>query len=114
MGRRRADDRHHRQRDVPRRHRRSTVVDGLAARLGRTDARGIAFRTLPRPAGRLRCRFATVNDVHFGEAEAGRVGDSELGPIQRVAAGATPYPEVMNRAAVAEIGAADGAAPSPP
>ena len=32
---------------------------------------------------------------------------SDLGPIQRVPEGATPYPEVMNEAAVAEIVAAD-------
>ena len=25
----------------------------------------------PRPTGDLLCRFATVNDVHFGEAECG-------------------------------------------
>ena len=41
---------------------------------------GVAVRTLPRPGGELLCRFATVNDVHFGEVEAGRVDDSELGP----------------------------------
>lgn len=65
----------------------------------------ITFRTLQRPAGELRTRIATVNDVHFGEVEAGRLGESGLGPIQRVPVGATPYPEVMNNAAVAEIGA---------
>jgi len=47
--------------------------------------------------------LATVNDVHFGEVEAGRLGLSNLGPIQRRPSGATPYPEVMNDAAVAEI-----------
>ena len=31
---------------------------------------GISFTTLPRPAGALRSRFATVNDVHFGEVES--------------------------------------------
>jgi hypothetical protein len=30
---------------------------------------GVAGRTLPHPGGELLCRFATVNDVHFGETE---------------------------------------------
>jgi Icc protein len=87
-----------------------TIVDGLQPA---SDYRrfGIAYSTLPLPPGRLRCRLATVNDVHFGETEAGRVGDSELGPILRVAAGAMPYPEMMNRAAADELGAADTATP---
>jgi Icc protein len=67
-------------------------------------------RTLPRPDGELLCRFATVNDVHFGEVEAGRIDDHPEGPIQRVAAGEPPYPETMNRAAVAEIAVVDPAA----
>ena len=85
-------------------HEGSTVdvVDGLEPATEHTH-RGITFRTLPRPAGELRCRIATVNDIHFGEVEAGRLGGSDLGPIQRVPEGADPYPEVMNRAAVAEI-----------
>lgn len=65
----------------------------------------VVVTTLSPPSGRLRARFATVNDVHFGEIEAGRLDDSELGPIQRPEPGAEPYPEVMNRAAVAEIAA---------
>jgi len=68
---------------------------------------GVSFRTLPRPSGRLLTRFGTVNDVHFGEVEAGRVDDHADGPILRVPPGADPYPEVMNRAAVADLGAAD-------
>lgn len=64
-------------------------------------------RTLPRPPGELLCRFATVNDVHFGEVEAGRIGDHREGPIQRAEPGEAPYPETMNRAAVAEIDAID-------
>jgi Icc protein len=71
---------------------------------------GVAVHTLPRPAGELVCRFATVNDVHFGEVEAGRVDDSDLGPIQRVEPGEPPYPETMNRGAVVEIAAIDPAA----
>ena len=64
---------------------------------------GVAVHTLPRPAGELLARFATVNDVHFGETVCGAIDDLPEGPIQRVAPGETPYPEVMNRAAVAEI-----------
>ena len=67
--------------------------------------------TLPRPAGELLCRFGTVNDLHFGEVECGKIDDDPRGPIQRVAAdGEPPYPETMNRAAVAEMAAADLAA----
>ena len=52
-----------------------------------TSSTGIAVRTLPRPPGELLCRFGTVNDVHFGEIEAGRIDDRPNGPILRVDAG---------------------------
>jgi 3',5'-cyclic AMP phosphodiesterase CpdA len=64
---------------------------------------GVVARTLPRPAGELLCRFATVNDVHFGETECGRIDDHPLGPILRRRPGERPYPELMNGAAVEEI-----------
>lgn len=67
------------------------------------EVRGVELTTLPRPAGELLCRFATVNDLHFGEVECGRVDDHEGGPIERAAAGDPPYPETMNRGAAAEI-----------
>lgn len=67
----------------------------------------LQIRTLPRPTGELRCVFTTVNDVHFGELVAGQVDDHELGPILRSEPGTEPYPEVMNRAAVAEMAAID-------
>jgi 3',5'-cyclic AMP phosphodiesterase CpdA len=73
-------------------------------------AHGIAFRTLPTPSGPLRCRIGTVNDVHFGETEAGRIDDNPLGPIRRAAPGEPPYPETMNLGAAAEMVAADLAA----
>ena len=79
-------------------------VDGLAPDSDH-ERFGIAFRTLARPAGELLCRFATVNDVHFGEIEAGRIDDDPNGPIRRAAPGAEPYPEVMNHTAVAEMAA---------
>ena len=74
------------------------------------DLDGVTVRTLPRPDGELLCCFATVNDVHFGEIEAGRIDDLREGPIRRADPGATPYPEVMNRAAAAEMAAIDPAA----
>jgi hypothetical protein len=74
------------------------------------DLDGVAVRTLARPDGELLCRFATVNDVHFGETEAGRIDDLAEGPIRRAEPGAEPYPEVMNRAAAEEIAAIDPAA----
>ena len=38
-------------------------------------------RTLPRPRGELLCRFATVNDVHFGETSAASLEGLEAGPV---------------------------------
>ena len=70
---------------------------------------GVSGRTLPRPSGELLCRLGTVNDVHFGETEAGWLDDS-LPPDQvslaRSAPGEPPYPETMNRAAADEMSAA--------
>jgi 3',5'-cyclic-AMP phosphodiesterase len=63
----------------------------------------VEVRTLARPAGELLSRFCTVNDVHFGEVECGRIDDHPDGPIQRSERGAEPYPEVMNRSAIGEM-----------
>jgi 3',5'-cyclic AMP phosphodiesterase CpdA len=84
------------------------TYDGLAPATDH-DLDGVDVRTLDRPGGELLCRFATVNDVHFGETECGMIEGSEVGPVLRVADGEPPYPEVMNAAAVAEIAAADPA-----
>ncbi|MGH9244464.1 MAG: metallophosphoesterase family protein [Acidimicrobiales bacterium] len=70
---------------------------------------GVAFRTLPRP-GELLCRFATVNDVHFGETVCGVMEGDDLGPVFTVADGEEPYPELMNRGAITEMAAIDPAA----
>lgn len=80
-------------------------VDGLTPE---TDVEhdGVRFRTLARPDGDVRARFGTVNDVHFGEVECGRVDDHPDGPILRVPPGAEPYPVTMNRGAVEEMTAA--------
>jgi Icc protein len=61
------------------------------------------IRTLPRPDGQLLCRLATVNDLHFGEVECGKLDDDPRGPIQRAAPGEAPYPETMNHGAIAEM-----------
>ena len=71
------------------------------------DFDGIRGRTLPRPRGELLCRLTTVNDVHFGESEAGRIDDLEEGPIRRTPQGAEPYPVTMNAAAADEMAAVD-------
>jgi 3',5'-cyclic-AMP phosphodiesterase len=67
----------------------------------------VEVHTLPRPSGEMLSRFCTVNDVHFGEVECGRIDDHPDGPIQRAAPGDDPYPEVMNRGAIAEMLALD-------
>ncbi|MGA0877574.1 MAG: metallophosphoesterase family protein, partial [Ilumatobacteraceae bacterium] len=59
------------------------------------------------PPGQLLCRFATVNDVHFGETECGKIDDDPQGPIQRSRPGEPPYPDMMNRAACREMTAID-------
>jgi 3',5'-cyclic-AMP phosphodiesterase len=71
------------------------------------DAAGMSFRTLDRPPGERLATVAAVNDVHFGEEEAGLLGDADDVPTFRTEPGEDPYPLVMNRAAVAEIAALD-------
>jgi 3',5'-cyclic-AMP phosphodiesterase len=68
---------------------------------------GVSVRTLPRPDGELLCRFATVNDVHFGEFEAGHMDGLDAGPILSMPPGAPLHPTVMNAAAVQEMAAID-------
>jgi predicted phosphodiesterase len=99
---------------------------------------GIETRTLERPPGELLCRFATVNDTHFGETECGALANvsdavaylaaagaevdgardklmaflERLGPlvVNSSPEGAKPYPEMMSHAAVTEIVGFDPAA----
>jgi Icc protein len=60
--------------------------------------------TLARPAGALLSTFATVNDVHFGEEECGKLGTpEELGPVFATVDGETPYWQVMNDGALEEL-----------
>ena len=58
------------------------------------------------PAASCCARFATVNDVHFGETECGVIEGFEVGPgLPQSSRARSPYPELMNRAAIAEIAA---------
>lgn len=83
-------------------------VDG--APLTEVDERYLpaALTTLERPPGRLLATVATVNDVHFGEVECGRLvmqGQDITGEIFVSGPGEDPYPQVMNGAAIADIDA---------
>jgi 3',5'-cyclic AMP phosphodiesterase CpdA len=80
----------------------STRYDGLAPGT-EVDLDGHVVTTLP-ARGELLCTIATVNDVHFGETEAGRYAKHQDLPTFRVGKGETPYPLVMNQAAVHDIG----------
>ncbi len=91
----------------------AVVHDGTTARVHgglapdtRYDLDGFSLTTLPAPGERL-ATFATVNDVHFGETQCGVIEGVELGPIYSAEPGDDPYPEVMNRGAVADIAAID-------
>ena len=70
---------------------------------------GIEIRTLDHPGGDLLCRFATVNDVHFGETECGVIEGMDVGPTFSSDPDEPPYPVTMNEAAVAEITAIEAA-----
>jgi predicted phosphodiesterase len=79
-------------------------VDGADA----TELLPRTVTTLARPGGELLTTFATVNDVHFGEVECGRLGTpEELGPILSVGPGEEPYPNVTNAGAIADMEALD-------
>jgi Icc protein len=68
---------------------------------------GVRVRTLPRPGGELLCRFATVNDLHFGEVECGVIDGMEAEGVQRADPGQPPDPAAVRAAAAAEIEAID-------
>src|SRR5581483_5735612 len=51
--------------------------------------------------------FVTLNDVHFGETTAGLVEGEDIGPVFSSEPGEEPYPELMNRCAIAEVEAVD-------
>src|SRR5262249_38574963 len=79
--------------------------DGLAPDTVHTFD-GVDVRTLPRPGEHL-ATVCTVNDVHFGELMCGVVAGTDIGPTFATEPGDDPYPEVMNRGAVAEIAAVE-------
>lgn len=70
-------------------------------------------RTLPAPRGKRVARFASLNDLHFGEPRFGGMplGEGEFGeasathPVARETDGDAPYWQVMNEDAVADINA---------
>jgi predicted phosphodiesterase len=70
------------------------------------DLDGREVRTLPR-RGELLARITTVNDVHFGETEAGKIDGVDEWPTYSVPPGSDPYPEFMNAGAVAEMAQLD-------
>ncbi len=86
-------------------HRRTGLDPGTTYEVGDE-----VVQTLPRPGGALLCRFATVNDVHFGETVCGLMEGFELGPVFESGPGEPPYPETMNRGAIAEMAAIEPAA----
>jgi 3',5'-cyclic-AMP phosphodiesterase len=80
-------------------------IDGLSPDTV-IDGPGWSARTLPDLGARV-ASVATVNDVHFGETECGRIDGTDLGPILSVPPGAEPYPAMMSRCAIAEMAALD-------
>ena len=83
------------------RGREADVYDDLRAETV-YERSGFYFRTLP-ARGELLARFATVNDVHFGEVMSGLVSGSDIGPVFSSEPGQPPYPEMMSRGAVSEM-----------
>ena len=74
-----------------------------------------SVRTLPAPRAQRTARFATMNDLHFGEPRFGgqltpdhEYGDAAEGfPLVRANDTEVPYWRIMNDDAIAEINAAD-------
>ena len=91
----------------------AVIHDGAEARTYRDlepdtdhELEGFELRTLPRLGDRL-ATVTTVNDVHFGETVCGIMDGIPDGPFFSVEEGAEPYPELMNRGAIAEMAAVD-------
>jgi predicted phosphodiesterase len=62
---------------------------------------GVELRTLD-SVGEIRSVVTTVNDVHFGETECGRIDGVAVAAF-RVEPGEIPYPELMSAAVVADM-----------
>ncbi len=61
---------------------------------------GVALRTLD-SVGDLLSRVVTMNDVHFGEIECGKIGNDATHAL-RVGHAERAYPEVMNESVIAD------------
>jgi predicted phosphodiesterase len=83
-------------------HRHPGLEPGTPYELG-----GHRLRTLDRPPGERLATVCTVNDVHYGEVECGVLNGVDDHPIYTTAPGEEPYPELMNRCAIADIRAAE-------
>lgn len=79
-------------------HHHPGLQPGTAYELG-----GHQFHTLLRPPGERLATVCTVNDVHFGETECGILNGIDDYPIYTTAEGEEPYPELMNRCAIADM-----------
>ena len=79
-------------------HRHRDLTPGTGYELD-----GHKIRTLDRPPGERLATVCTVNDVHFGEVECGILNGIDDHPIYTTPPGAEPYPELMNRCAIADI-----------
>ena len=78
-------------------------VSGLAP-MTDYEVAGVDLTTME-DLGEVRCVVATANDVHFGETLCGHVEGAPDEDVFSTPPGATPYPELMNAAVVAEIAA---------
>jgi len=90
--------------------RAELFTDNRVVRLNSLDpdtdhvSHGVGFRTLS-DIGDIRSNVVTMNDVHFGEVECGKIeGVREAAFV--VAPGERPYPDVMNEAVIADALAA--------
>ncbi len=83
-------------------HRHDGLAPGTVYEL-----EGHRLRTLDRPPGERLATVCTVNDVHFGEVECGILNGIDDHPVYTTAPGDEPYPDLMNRCAIADIRGAD-------
>jgi Icc protein len=67
------------------------------------EFKGVTLRTLA-SVGDARSLIVTMNDVHFGEVECGRVGNDSTF-VMTVGPGDRPYPDVMNESVIADAAA---------
>ena len=82
-------------------------IERLAGLAPGTDhsVRDVRFRTLD-DIGEILSSVVTMNDVHFGEIECGKIDGVSTAAFV-VADGDRPYPEIMNESVIADARAAD-------